>query len=103
MTLALARPQEAPVEIVYQIRSAPVQMTQYGGGIRRYEAAHHQSDPAGRQELQHRRESDIGTNQRRVHIRKGALDVGERGVDQQRSKRYQNPGPRPQDVMRQVE
>ncbi len=48
---------EAPVEIVDEVGSAPVQMREDRGGVGRDQPAHHQADESDRQELQHRRDT----------------------------------------------
>ena len=96
-------PQEAAVEVVHEVRRAPVEVREDRRRVRGDEAADHQADEADRQELQHRRDT-------RCRGRAGA-DRGpetpsgcrQLRVDEDRAERHEDPGPRPQHVVRDVE
>ena len=103
MLLGLPSVDEAAVEIVHQVRRAPVEMRQDGGRIGGDQSAHHQADPAGGQEFEHRRKGDVVADQVRIEMRESLLDVGQLRIDDERSEADQNPRPRAQHVMRQVE
>ena len=103
VTLVGVAPHEPAVEVVHEIRRAPVEVREDRRRIGRDEAADHQSDEAGRQELQHRRIRDVVAEQRRIEMRKRRLDVREFRIHDDRAERDQNPRPRPQHVVRDVE
>ena len=94
---------EAAVEIVHQVRGAPVEVGQNGGRVGGDQAAEHEAHPADGKEAQHRRVSDIVADQGRVQIGEGLLDIGELGVDDQRGQAHQNPRPGTQHVVSDVE
>ena len=71
--------------------------------VRRDQAADHQADEPDGQKLQHRRIRDVVTNQTRVEMRERLLDVRQLRVDQDRTQGDQNPGPRPQHVVGDIE
>ena len=94
---------EATVEVVHEVRGAPVEMGEDGRGVRGDEAAHHEADEAHGKELQHRGIRDVVPEQVGVEVRKGGLDVGELGVHEQRAEADQDPGPGAQHVVGDVE
>ena len=98
------RPHEAPVEIVDQVRRAPVEVGQDGGGVGGDQPADHQPDQADGQELEHGRVGDVVAEQLRVEVREtpsGCRTAG--GIDDERAEADEDPRPGPQHVVRDVE
>ena len=104
VVLALARPQEALVEVVDEVRGAPVEVRQDRRRVRGDQAADHQPHPADRQDLaDHRGVGDVVPHPLGVEVREGRADVGELREDDERAEADQDPGPGPQHVVRDVE
>ena len=80
MTLRGVATDEPAVEIVDEIRRAPIEMGQDRRGIRRDQPANHQPRKSHGQKLEHRRIRDVVTHERRIHMGKRALNVGKLGV-----------------------
>src|SRR5512140_662675 len=94
---------EAAVEVVNEVGRAPVEVGQIGRGVGRDEAADHQADEADGQELEHGRVGDVVADEARVEIGEGLLDVRKLGEDDDRGQPDEDPGPRPEDVVGDVE
>ncbi len=94
---------EPAVEVVHEVRRAPVEVRQDRGGVGGDEAADHQADEADGQELQHRGIRDVVAEQPRVERRERLLDVGQLRIHEDRAERDEDPRPRAQHVVRDVE
>jgi hypothetical protein len=94
---------EALVEIVHEVRRAPVQMGREGREERAQQRRHHDAHQACRQEGQHGRIGQVVAHHLGVHVGEGRAQRVEVGVDQQRAERDDVPGPGAQPVVDGVE
>ena len=99
LALRRARANETLIEIVDEIRRAPVKMRLDRRAISRENARDHEAGKARRQEDEHRGIGDVVADQPRRDGRKAQLDVVQRRIDDRRSKRDDDPRPRPQRVV----
>ena len=101
--LARVRLEEALVEVVGDVGGAPVEVGRDGGHVGRRQRSDHQAEPAGGQEGEHRRVGEVVPHDRRVDVREGRPQGIEIREDHERAQRYQDPRPRAQGIVGDVE
>ena len=90
---------EPAIKIVNQVRGAPIEVGEDGGGISRDQAADHKADETDGEEGQHRRVGHIVSEQGGVDPGKSGFDIRQVRVDEQGTEGDEDPGPGAQHIM----
>ena len=84
VSFARLRTNEAPIEIVDDVRRAPVQVRRERRHICGEHAGNHDPEKPGGQKLEHRRICHVMPDQPQIDVREGGGDVGDVGEDDHR-------------------